>query len=502
MISKNIVLNFFIVSFLFGLFSNNLLQDFYSSFFILVFIVLLFLNFYIYKKKFFIYFLFIVLGFISGFFLSVYNLWEINKNSDVLNEYYNVKQEVSWEIDEIYKMKEDAIEYKMKVFSLAGNDLRENDMYAIVSVPLNFKLELGDVVNFESKPYKIENFDSFKYKQYLLTKKIYFKVYAFTLSVTEHKDLNALVAWLYKFRKETLSVIKRIYPKEEAIFLGWILLGAREELSEELKKDFNNSGLTHLIAVSGFNITILIIFFSYTLKFVPVFFRTILIIAWIVIFTILVWDTAPVVRASIMWVIWYIVLISGRKNNPLSIILLTAVIMVIFSPLSLNYDVSFHLSFLAVLGIIYTQDFFNKIFFFLPKAFSIKEALVLTMASLSFTLPVMIFNFWQISFLAPISNVLVTWTIPIAMFLWFLSILIYWFSAFLWGIIWYITWILLKYDITIVHIFWNMDFAILKFDFWIYSSYLEIFYFVVLIFAVMYFKKVEEENVPKIWEVV
>ncbi|MGB2111106.1 MAG: ComEC/Rec2 family competence protein [Patescibacteria group bacterium] len=40
-----------------------------------------------------------------------------------------------------------------------------------------------------------------------------------------------------------------------------MLLGARESLSDEIKQDFNNSGLTHFIAVSGFNITILIIFF-------------------------------------------------------------------------------------------------------------------------------------------------------------------------------------------------------------------------------------------------
>jgi predicted membrane metal-binding protein len=86
-------------------------------------------------------------------------------------------------------------------------------------------------------------------------------------------------------------------------------------------------------------------------------------------------------------------MISGRQNNPLSIILLTAFFMLILSPLSLNYDVSFHLSFLAVLGIIYTQKFFDRIFYFLPEIFAIKESLVLTLSSLSFTLPIMIFNF-------------------------------------------------------------------------------------------------------------
>ena len=50
--------------------------------------------------------------------------------------------------------------------------------------------------------------------------------------------------------------------------------------------------------------------------------------------------------------------------------------MVLYSPLSINYDVSLHLSFLAVIGIIYTQDFFKRFCIFLPKIFAIQEAFV------------------------------------------------------------------------------------------------------------------------------
>jgi hypothetical protein len=100
----------------------------------------------------------------------------------------------------------------------------------------------------------------------------------------------------------------------------------------------------------------------------------------------------------------------------------------------------------------------------------------------------MIFNFWQVSFLAPIANVLVTWTIPIAMFLWFLSIIAYILYPILWSIVGFFAWIFLKYDISIVHFFWKLDFAILKVNFWIYSNYLEILYFVILIFLIAYYK--------------
>ena len=99
----------------------------------------------------------------------------------------------------------------------------------------------------------------------------------------------------------------------------------------------------------------------------------------------------------------------------LSLLLLVAVAMVIWSPLILTYDVSFHLSFLAVFGILYTQDFFKRIFYFLPETLAIKEAFVLTLSALTFALPIMIFNFGQLSLLSPFANIAVTWTIPIAM---------------------------------------------------------------------------------------
>jgi len=89
--------------------------------------------------------------------------------------------------------------------------------------------------------------------------------------------------------------------------------------------------------------------------------------------------------------------------------------MLLYQPLSLNYDISFQLSFLAVLGIYFTQGFFKRLFFFVPQTFAIQEALVLTFAALVFTVPIMVFQFGQISLFAPFANVAVTWSIPLAM---------------------------------------------------------------------------------------
>ena len=127
--------------------------------------------------------------------------------------------------------------------------------------------------------------------------------------------------------------------------------------------------------------------------------------------------------------------------------------MATYSPLSINYDVSLHLSFAAVIGIIYLQKWLHSIFKSVPNIFEIREALVLTCAALIPTLPIMVINFGQFSILSVFANILVTWTIPIAMLGGFLSIIVYYFFPFIAQIIAFFTWLLLKWDIMIVHFF-------------------------------------------------
>ncbi len=176
------------------------------------------------------------------------------------------------------------------------------------------------------------------------------------------------------------------------------------------------------------------------------------------------------------------------------LLIFTAWVMILFSPYSINYDVSLHLSFLAVLWIIFTQDFYKTMFKWVTEILAIKEALVLTFAALTFTLPLMLFNFWQVSILSPFANISVTWTIPIAMLLGFISIIVYFFSPVLWEIIWFFTWILLKFDMVMVDFFWNLGFSVFKYDFGIYKNEFLILYFITSVFMLLFFNANKKEE--------
>lgn len=491
MFSKNLAFLFFSFSFLSGIFLQNIFLNYETSLIVLIFILVLFLNFNFYSKiKFYKLGVFALVWALVWIFFSNFNLENISENNWKLKKYYeNSYYDIEFNAESRYKITESEKVYIAKINKIWSESFSESKINFLVTVPYNFDLDFSNNFVCNARILPIKDFESnFSYKNYMLSKNIFFTSYCSSIDKSSNLERN-FADRIDTFRESLILTIKNLYPKDEASFLAWILFWAREDLDKELKDNFNNSWLTHLIAVSWFNITLLIVFLSYIFKLFPLIFRTIIITFTIIFFTIFVWESISVIRAAIMWLLWYYVMISWRQNNHLTIVFLTASFMVLFSPLSLNYDVSFHLSFLAVLWIIYTQKFFTNFFKFVPDFLAIKEALVMTMSALSFTLPIMIFNFWQVSILAPITNVLVTWTIPISMLLWFLSLIINYIYEPLTVIFSYSTWVFLAYDIKIVNFFWNLDFALLKVNFWIYKNVLEILYFVVLVFLINYFRE-------------
>jgi len=496
-ISKNNLFIIFGIFFLLFTFIWNIFNNIFTSFTILILIVIIFFNFFIYIKKYLIILLCIIFWSSLWLFSSYIANQNISEKLEILEPFYNYKYKISWEITWINKIKDFESEYKIRISSLSTegfsplnitNSLNlsvNRNIEWLIIIPSNFDVKVWDIIEFSEKIEKIKNFnENFNYERYSYSKNIFFKVNAWSINTVWKIDRNIILDKIDNIRQLLLDKINNLYPKEEAIFLWWILLWARESMPEDLKQDFNNSWLTHFIAVSGFNITILIVFLSYLLKVFPSFIRVILITISIWAFVILVWDSISVIRASIMWLIWYYIMISWRTAHNLWVIIFVWIIMVFISPLSLNYDISLHLSFLAVLWILYTQKFFNKIFYFLPNFLAIREAFVLTLSAMTFALPIIMFNFGQLSIMSPFANIAVTWTIPLAMLWWFLSICVDFVCHDLSVWISYFTWILLAWDIKIVHLFGGLDWAIIKADLWIYKYSLEILYFIVLIFLI------------------
>lgn len=221
--------------------------------------------------------------------------------------------------------------------------------------------------------------------------------------------------------------VKQLYPEPQASLLSGILVGTKASMPKDFYHSLQKTGTLHIIALSGTNITMLISFFDLLFKPLGKRKSSLFSIFAIIIFILFVGPSASVVRAGIMGSLNLIAILFGRRNLPLLSLVITALIMVILSP-QIIIDIGFQLSFLATLGIMLfagssktTSSFpkypkFPKFPNFLKPFFAfLKSELRLTLSAQAFTLPVILFNFHSLSLIAPLTNMLVGWTIPYLM---------------------------------------------------------------------------------------
>jgi len=238
------------------------------------------------------------------------------------------------------------------------------------------------------------------------------------------------VLWIKQKIRE--SVRQNFSPPESSILEGTIL-GDNGAMSKELKDKLNITGLRHIIAVSGTHVVILSSIVMSLLLAIGLWRGQAFYIAIILIFFYIVLTGLPAsgIRAGIMGGLYLLAQKFGRQSMGLRVVAMACAVMLFINPLLLFYDVGFQLSFLAVLGLIYLEPFIRKLFKFLvKKLFKIEvrekgENLFMvisaTLAAQVFTLPVMVFNFGNISFVSPLTNLLIAPAVEPLMILGFLA---------------------------------------------------------------------------------
>lgn len=220
---------------------------------------------------------------------------------------------------------------------------------------------------------------------------------------------------LYQIRDRFEDSLNRSLSEPYASFAAGLLLGSRRNIPDSLLSDFNRTGTTHIVAVSGYNVTIIIINIGLLLGLFSRRWRFWGSLLAILAFVVLTGAPASVVRAGLLAGLIAWGRYEGRRINILILLLFTASLMLLFNPYALKYDISFELSFLAFIGLVYFSPLFEglKIFRFLPEI--IKSALSETLGAQLMVLPILIYNFGQLSLVSPLANVLILWLVPFSM---------------------------------------------------------------------------------------
>ncbi len=328
--------------------------------------------------------------------------------------------------------------------------------------------EYGAKVTVRGKLSRPGTIEDFAYDEYLSVRGIYALMPRAHIEEAEVPEASLSIAdrffrSLYALREGFESQINRIFPEPHASLLAGLLTGSRRGIPKHLTEDFKAAGITHIIAISGYNVTIILSLLSGLLFWLPLKKRFPFLATAIVIFTIFVGASASVVRASIMGILGLIALQTGRQTTVRLSILWTAFFMLLWNPLYLWYDAGFQLSFLAVIGIAELSAPLKKLLRFVPETLALRESLVATLAAQIATLPLTMILFQQISLIAPLSNILVAPLLPLAMLLGFVATML--------GMLWlplgllvgYVCFALLHAIIWIAQIASSLPFSVLQF---------------------------------------
>ena len=339
--------------------------------------------------------------------------------------------------------------------------IRESPLRGTVLITLNKypQFRYGDRVKIYGELKEPGEFDGFDYGNYLSRYGIYSVMYYPRTEVLESGRGNAFWASMNWAQNRFMDAINRLFPEPQASFEAGLLVGARKGIPDDLMTKFNITGLTHIIAISGYNIAIIVVFFAWFFSRIPRKIGFIVTIAAIVLFTLFVGASPSVVRASIMGILGLLALNYGRQSNVSLTILWTAFFMVLWNPKTLWWDAGFQLSFAAVLGLVYVAPLFKKYAEKLPQAFGVRETILMTLSAQVMALPIIVYNFGRLSLIAPLANLLVAFAIPPAMLFGFMAVILS-FLFFPLGLLpAYVAWGILTYIIKVIELTAEVPYA-------------------------------------------
>ena len=370
---------------------------------------------------------------------------------------------------------------KLKMIVLGQIDNKRGKILTIV--PRYPEYKYGDEIEMFGRLKTPENFSEFDYQNYLAKDQIYSIIYYPKINILAKNKGSALYDFLYFVKNKFQEKLNAIFAEPHASFLSGLLLGEKNGFSDDFIDNFKRTGTSHIIVLSGYNITIVAFLLMSILSALMISrpYTFWLATIGICLFVIMVGASASIVRAAVMGILILIARYEGRLYNPTNALVLAGVVMVFLNPMILKFDLGFQLSFLATCGLFYLFPILENKLKNITNILNLKEALISTVSAQIFVLPLLLISFKNLSLIAPLSNMLILPLVPIIMASGFLSVL----SGFLFmplaKIFSWLVWLLLGYEIKIIETFASLPFASVAINF---SWLLFIIYYLVLIIII------------------
>lgn len=370
-------------------------------------------------------------------------------------------------------VRDDRIQLRVEASTIFAN----NQTYVVNGVVLVeastlSDVQYGDKVRATGSLITPAEWDTFSYADFLGREGVFTIMPYAAVEVTDSGHGIPFFATLISLKQSVHERIVSSLPEPQAGLLTGILLGNERGISPELSDDFSRVGASHIIAISGFN---MVIVSGIVMRFFGVIFRErqwlavcmgIIVIA---VYTLFVGANNAVLRAAFMSVMLVIAPLFKRKTYVPASLAFTTLVLSFLSPTVL-WDVSFQLSFLAVLGLSLFADPLSRYFHtlltrWLPYKHAqlfhafLNEPLIVSIAAQITTLPLIILYFGRLSVVSLPVNVLIVPVQSILLIVAMVAVGISFVVPAIGGVIFWGDMVFLSWSIEIVRAFARLDFA-------------------------------------------
>ena len=295
-------------------------------------------------------------------------------------------------------------------------DLENYSGDLLVTVGRYPEYNYGDRLKISGKLEEPFETEEFSYKDYLARYDIYATMRYPKIEKLGEGSGSPMVAAMLFVKHKFMQSLSQLLPEPQNAFALGLLLGLKRALPEGLKNALIVTGVSHIVVISGYNISIIVRTLLKSSAWWGRRLAFLLSLAVVLGFVIMTGAEASVVRAAIMGGVLILALSFHRLYQSVNALVFVGALMIAQNPKILAFDIGFQLSFLATLGLVLVADRIEPKLKLVPNILAFRTNLASTLAAQIFTLPLLIIYFDKLSLISPLVNILVLWAVPYAMF--------------------------------------------------------------------------------------
>jgi competence protein ComEC len=313
----------------------------------------------------------------------------------------------------------------------------------------------------------------YNYREYLAQRGVHSLLWRPQVQRLPVRAGSPLLRALYAVKERARRALATSLPDPEAGLLAGILLGLGHTLPEALADAFRATGLTHIIVISGFNMSLVLqAVMLGSRRWLHRWLALGLSMGAVLLYTLFVGPSPPVVRAALMGGLFVLAQLVGRAPHALTSLAAASWLMTLVNPLLL-WSVSFQLSLVATLALVLVEPLLRRdLLVALTKRWTLdrarqgvaiaRELFLATLAAQLLTLPIIWASFGEISLIALLANVLVLPAQPAVMAFGFPTLLLGLAAEPLGQVAGWLVWPFLRYTLWVVETLGRLPWAMVR----------------------------------------